>query len=105
MGNNTKAAIMRIGLREMRPFSKLLFSSVKDSTFFESCGVAYRITTCFGGRNRKVAEAFARSAEKGLSMSWRQNYCKAKNYRAYPLQKKYMKFELPRMAEVVFTQY
>ena len=37
---------MRIGLREMKAFSKLLFSSVKDSTFFESCGVADLITTC-----------------------------------------------------------
>lgn len=37
---------MRIGLREMKAFSKMLFSSVKDSTFFESCGVADLITTC-----------------------------------------------------------
>lgn len=37
---------MRIGLREMKALSKLLFPSVKDSTFFESCGVADVITTC-----------------------------------------------------------
>ncbi|KAK2413712.1 NAD-dependent glycerol-3-phosphate dehydrogenase family protein [Trifolium repens] len=64
MGNNTKAAIMRIGLKEMIAFSKLLFPSVKDSTFFESCGVADLITTCMGGRNRKVAEAYAQNKGK-----------------------------------------
>ncbi|KMS98217.1 hypothetical protein BVRB_4g094790 [Beta vulgaris subsp. vulgaris] len=58
MGSNTKAAIMRIGLNEMRAFSKRLFPSIRDDTFFESCGVADLIATCFGGRNRKVAEAF-----------------------------------------------
>jgi glycerol-3-phosphate dehydrogenase (NAD+) len=39
MGDNTKAAIIRLGLMELRKFCKLFYSGVKDDTFFESCGV------------------------------------------------------------------
>ena len=64
-GPNTKAAIMRSGLNEMRRFAKALYPTVRDETFFESCGVADLIATCYGGRNRLVAREFVEAAAAG----------------------------------------
>jgi glycerol-3-phosphate dehydrogenase (NAD+) len=72
MGVNAKATVLRQGLDEMRRLAKALYPTVRDETFFLPCGVADLIATCFGGRNRLVAAAFAEAQEKGQPKTFEQ---------------------------------
>lgn len=58
-GQNTKAAVIRIGLIEMKEYIKLLVPNTKDEIYFHSCGIADLIASSYGGRNRKIGQAIA----------------------------------------------
>ncbi|XP_067686638.1 glycerol-3-phosphate dehydrogenase [NAD(+)], cytoplasmic-like [Haliotis asinina] len=60
-GDNTKAAVIRLGLMEMIKFGEEFFPGSNRSTFFESCGIADLVATCHGGRNRMLGEAVVQS--------------------------------------------
>jgi len=61
MGDNTKAAAIRLGLKEMMWYGEEFYPGGNLTTYLESCGVADLITTCYGGRNRRVSEAFVKT--------------------------------------------
>jgi glycerol-3-phosphate dehydrogenase (NAD+) len=63
MGNNTKCAIIRLGLMEMMAFAKEFYGCEDRSVFFESCGVADLVTTCYGGRHAKLGRLFVETGK------------------------------------------
>lgn len=60
-GDNTKAAVIRLGLMEMIKATEMFIPEMKVTTFFESCGIADLVTTCHGGRNRLLGESVIKS--------------------------------------------
>jgi len=67
LGSNTKAAIMRVGVNEMRLFAYNFYDGIVDDTFWDSAGFADVITSCMGGRNRKCAEEYVKTG-----MTWKE---------------------------------
>ena len=59
LGENCKAAIIRLGLQEMKQFIKLLMKDkFNEQVMWEPCGFADLVATCYGGKTRKVVEQF-----------------------------------------------
>lgn len=63
---NTKAEIIRIGCLEMIKLIKYICPYINNinEIFYQNCGLADVITTCYGGRNRLCGEEFVKKNKK-----------------------------------------
>ncbi|XP_055482695.1 glycerol-3-phosphate dehydrogenase 1-like protein [Psammomys obesus] len=63
-GNNSKAAIISLGLVEIITFARIFCKGqVSTATFLESCGLAHLITTSYGGQDCQVVKTFRRTGK------------------------------------------
>ena len=54
----------------MIDFAQTFYEGVQLETFYESCGIADLITTCYAGRNRRAGEEFVKGK---VGKNWRSN--------------------------------
>ena len=64
----TTATVIRLGFMEITQFVQLFYPETQFRTFYQSSGVADLIATCYGGRNHRLAEQFAKEPEKSFEM-------------------------------------
>ena len=62
LGQSSKGAVLRRGIKEMSDFCKLFVGeeSFEHESLLESCSLADVIATAYGGRNRKCSQEFAK---------------------------------------------
>ena len=72
-GENTKAALLRIGFQEIRQYIHEFNSNIDDDSLWDPCGFADLIATCYGGATRLVVER-AISQKKSLRDSEEENF-------------------------------
>ncbi|CAF0882027.1 unnamed protein product [Didymodactylos carnosus] len=60
-GFNTRAAILRLGLREMIEFCRLYHKESSYEIYLESCGMADLVASSLGGRNYDSAKKFVQT--------------------------------------------
>lgn len=61
--SNTRAAVLRNGLKEIVRFCQMFFEGVQVETFFESAGIADLFVSALSGRNFRCGESIAKKKD------------------------------------------